>query len=97
MVMNPASSTLYNFVSETIYGPSQKENLQNLTKELDYKMKENSIEQLSDLYKKLAIRYVLMYYRYTFSIKSQHSLKFIYPLFLGFRPFNRNILIKSIY
>ena len=73
MVMNPASSTLYNFVSETIYGPSQKENLQNLTKELDYKMKENSIEQLSDLYKKLAIRYVLMYYRYTFSIKSQHS------------------------
>ena len=59
MVMNPASSTLYNFVAETIYGPSQKEILQNLTIELDYKMKENSIEQLSDLYKKLAIRYVL--------------------------------------
>ena len=59
MAMNPASSTLYNFVSETIYGSSQKENLRNLTKELDYKMKENSIEQLSDLYKKLAIRYVL--------------------------------------
>ena len=56
MVMNPASSTLYKFVSETIYGPSQEENLQNLTNELDYKMKENSIEQLSDLYKKLAIR-----------------------------------------
>ena len=48
------------FVSETIYGPSQKENLQNLTKELDYKMKENSIEQLSDLYKKLAIRYYVL-------------------------------------
>ena len=31
---------------------------------------------------------LLTYLRYTFFVKSQHSLKFVWPLFLGFRPFN---------
>ena len=30
-----------------------------------------------------------VYVRYTFFVKSQHSKNFIWPSFLGFRPFNR--------
>ena len=30
------------------------------------------------------------------SLKSQHSWKFVWPLFLGFRAFNWRILVKSI-
>ena len=30
-----------------------------------------------------------MYLRFTFFVKSQHSKKFVWPLFLSFRPFHR--------
>ena len=33
--------------------------------------------------------------RYTFFVKSQHSLMFVWPLLLGFRPFDWKILQKS--
>ena len=35
------------------------------------------------------------YIRYTFFVKSQQSLKFVWSLFLGFRLFNWWILLKS--
>ena len=31
---------------------------------------------------------VCMYYRYTFFVKSRYSYKFVWSLFLGFRPFH---------
>ena len=37
------------------------------------------------------------YIKCTFSVKSQHSEKFVRTLFLGFRPFDCKISVKSIH
>ena len=55
MVMNPSSGILVNFLNGTDWGPSLIGMLNYLKNELDSKMKEHGFDQLSDLFKALAI------------------------------------------
>ena len=55
MVMNPSSGILVNFLNGTEWGPSLIGMLNYLKNELDSKMKEHDFDQLSDMFKALAI------------------------------------------
>ena len=55
--------------------------------ELGGGMKEFTIREVHTTKIILKISQILLSIDYTFFVKSQHSLKFVWPLYFGFRPF----------